>query len=658
MGIPIVFIHDSLEIPPHMHAVLLQARLTNPESPVFCITDCPNPPSCGQSDIDRSIAYAPYAQFSTAAKEFGKSVFNLSVNPGWFERLCFERWFVLRDFMRHIGGGPVFTLDADVLLFDNITRAQQDYQHYDFTIASHYNMCSVFINTPAVLDTYCEMLTHVFKRTNHYWGVVADYLNLTKPDTPVGNLSDMTTTRLLCEHGGFRWQDTASPLNGAMFDPNIALGDGAFTMENGTKKIHWIDRHPHVHALASGDFIRLRSMHFQGAAKPLIQGYFSEFMRLWTGATIDSGVVPQPPQPKAEPLRTHIVVDDLPLVSIVVPSYKKAAFLPEAVESIIQQDYPHIETLIVTDGSPDNTAEVAQALIRKYPEHRIQYLDKPHSGVSDTRNHGIRNARGTYVATMDGDDKIARSYVSLALAQMKRERANLFFCDMEIFGMQPGEWVPNHYTPLGIRYDNCFPIMSLFERSLWEKSGGYKRCLGFAEDWDFWLGLSRHGLRPTRSHDKLFLYRSHDSGISAQYINNSYGDCLSVVCTNNDDLYPVEEVVQSHRLLSAIKERTIERSRELDRMHPNEWFLKMWWGILAEARGDLAEARVQYLRAIELTAGEKWQPLFRLASLLITLRDTTNVKNLLMQAEVLRPDTRRVSDELRRLLDGGVEARA
>ena len=87
------------------------------------------------------------------------------------------------------------------------------------------------------------------------------------------------------------------------------------------------------------------------------------------------------------------------LVSIIIPCYNQARFLAEAIQSALDQDYPNKEVIVVNDGSPDNTREVAAAF-----GDRIIYVEQENRGLSGARNTGIRIAHGDYIALLDSDD--------------------------------------------------------------------------------------------------------------------------------------------------------------------------------------------------------------------------------------------------------------
>ena len=83
------------------------------------------------------------------------------------------------------------------------------------------------------------------------------------------------------------------------------------------------------------------------------------------------------------------------LVSIIVPCYNQAQYLPETLQSVLDQTYTNWECIIVNDGSPDATEAVAQEWCEK--DHRFIYLKKENGGLSSARNAGLKIAKGDYI---------------------------------------------------------------------------------------------------------------------------------------------------------------------------------------------------------------------------------------------------------------------
>ena len=91
-----------------------------------------------------------------------------------------------------------------------------------------------------------------------------------------------------------------------------------------------------------------------------------------------------------------------PLVSVIIPVYNAENFIEQTIQSVLNQTIQDFEIIVLNDGSKDNSGAVIQALQKK--DNRIIYISKSNSGVSDTRNMGVENAKGKYLAFLDADD--------------------------------------------------------------------------------------------------------------------------------------------------------------------------------------------------------------------------------------------------------------
>ncbi|OGQ77098.1 MAG: hypothetical protein A3G40_12500 [Deltaproteobacteria bacterium RIFCSPLOWO2_12_FULL_57_22] len=97
--------------------------------------------------------------------------------------------------------------------------------------------------------------------------------------------------------------------------------------------------------------------------------------------------------------QSHARTNDNPLISVVIPTYNRRAYIVESLESVLHQSFRDFEILVVDDGSTDGTEEV----LRSYA-HRIRYIRQENRGAAAARNLGVRHARGSYIAFMDSDD--------------------------------------------------------------------------------------------------------------------------------------------------------------------------------------------------------------------------------------------------------------
>ncbi len=86
-------------------------------------------------------------------------------------------------------------------------------------------------------------------------------------------------------------------------------------------------------------------------------------------------------------------------VSVIIPTYNYADYLPKAIDSVLAQSYPHIEVIVVNDGSTDHTAEVIKAYAGK-----VRYIEQGNQGAAAARNRGLQAAKGDYLCFLDADD--------------------------------------------------------------------------------------------------------------------------------------------------------------------------------------------------------------------------------------------------------------
>ena len=180
-----------------------------------------------------------------------------------------------------------------------------------------------------------------------------------------------------------------------------------------------------------------------------------------------------------------------PRVSVVIPAYNHARFLPDALESVLAQTFRDFEVLVVDDGSTDNTGEVVAAFAP-----RVRYIHQHNGGPSRARNTGIRHTTGEYVAFLDADDTWMPEKLALQVGYLDTHPdAGLVFTKVMVT-TEAGQQL---YTyPHRYRYERrAFERLLLWSygsmnvvmlrRLCFDKLGFFDESLRAAEDWDMWL---------------------------------------------------------------------------------------------------------------------------------------------------------------------------
>lgn len=196
-----------------------------------------------------------------------------------------------------------------------------------------------------------------------------------------------------------------------------------------------------------------------------------------------------------------------PLISVIVPCYNQAAFLPDALQSLLDQKYSNWECIIVNDGSPDNTEEVALQWVTK--DSRIKYFKKENSGVCDTRNFGVKQAEGEFIVPLDGDDKLGPLYFAEAIETFTANpQVKLIYSDTILFGDKNEKLINKEFVFENMVIENQIFNSAIFRRADFLEVGGYNtNMVDGIEDWDFYLSLIKPADKVVKLNDFHYYYR-------------------------------------------------------------------------------------------------------------------------------------------------------
>ena len=215
------------------------------------------------------------------------------------------------------------------------------------------------------------------------------------------------------------------------------------------------------------------------------------------------------------------------LVSVVIPNYNCAAFLPDALESVFAQTYPHVEILVVDDGSTDDSLQV----LEQYAD-RVRVFRQPNGGVSAARNHGIRESRGELVAFLDADDLWNPEKLARQVPLFDRPEVGLVYCAVEYID-EAGKSLGTNRTGRRGRVLRSIALLegtivlaggstAVVRRECFDRAGGFDLEMSTAADWDMWRRVACHyeidvvreplmkyRLRPSSMHRNIAVFE-HD----------------------------------------------------------------------------------------------------------------------------------------------------
>jgi glycosyltransferase involved in cell wall biosynthesis len=200
-----------------------------------------------------------------------------------------------------------------------------------------------------------------------------------------------------------------------------------------------------------------------------------------------------------------------PLVSVIVPCFNHGRYLHDCVDSILEQDYPELEIVVVDDASTE--ASTIEMLSEVEADARVSVLRQArNSGPSAARNRAIAASRGRYVLPVDADNLLAPGAISSMVEQLQGtgERVGFIYPNCQYFGTRDDYFQPSSYNPFLLMEGNYCDTCSLIDREVFEAGLGYAEDIEFGhEDWDFALKLAAHGVMGEPARDRTLLYRKH-----------------------------------------------------------------------------------------------------------------------------------------------------
>ncbi len=207
------------------------------------------------------------------------------------------------------------------------------------------------------------------------------------------------------------------------------------------------------------------------------------------------------------------MTDDVPLVSIVLPTYKRADVLPHAIRSVLAQSYASLELIIVDDNSPDDTASV----VASFDDSRIRYVrNDPNLKLPRALNRGFSLARGELLSWTSDDNLYAPTAIERMVEALRTRDVDFVYADYFLFSEMDANNRPvdpqRDKLPdqLQLAKGNHIGACFMYSRKLYEAVGEYDPDLFLVEDYDYFIRAAKQ-FRFHHIPDALYYFRRDDN---------------------------------------------------------------------------------------------------------------------------------------------------
>lgn len=290
---------------------------------------------------------------------------------------------------------------------------------------------------------------------------------------------------------------------------------------------------------------------------------------------------------------------NLPLVSIIIPTYNNGDVVCQAIDCSLEQTYGNLEIIVVDDGSSDDTEEV----VRERYHDRVIYLRQQNKGAGGARNTGVRQASGKYVQFLDADDLLASNKISIQMKELgKKPGKSLSYCDYLVCDMDrnpvkykrvsPVIKSENPFDDIMLKWETelCIPVHCfMFDISFFKDHGvTFDESLQANEDWDCWMSI--FALSP-----EVFFVDE----VLAYYRVRLDSRCRNRVKMRESYLLAIDKQIQKNYFSKDVVSKLNYRKKQIKRLYKDESpLVRVLAGVhpvIKELYTDLVPWRIQRL---------------------------------------------------------------
>jgi glycosyltransferase involved in cell wall biosynthesis len=202
----------------------------------------------------------------------------------------------------------------------------------------------------------------------------------------------------------------------------------------------------------------------------------------------------------------------LPKISVITPSYNQGIYIEETIQSVLNQNYPNLEYIIIDGGSNDSTVEI----IKKYESQINFWVSKKDKGQGDAINRGFAMATGDILCWLNSDDYFFPDTLNYVASKLNIDKKEIIFGEVDhIF--EPNKQikhsnVQNKYKNYNLElYDYIIQPGSFWTKKVWELTGPLNENLHFVFDWEWFLRAKSNATEFIYTNRVMSMYRVHDA---------------------------------------------------------------------------------------------------------------------------------------------------
>jgi glycosyltransferase involved in cell wall biosynthesis len=206
-------------------------------------------------------------------------------------------------------------------------------------------------------------------------------------------------------------------------------------------------------------------------------------------------------------------MEDYPKISVVTPSFNQGAYIEQTIRSVLDQNYPNLEYIIIDGGSADESVEI----IQRYADRLTFWVSEKDAGQTDALNKGMRRATGDILCYLNSDDVFLPGALA-AVAQAFSAGGDWWSGGCVHFGGSRTQMMPprSYRSLMGLmRYCGISQPATFWSRGAHVKTGAFNEQMHYSFDYEYWLRLFLSGYRLKRLKLPLAAFRHHQQAKTA-----------------------------------------------------------------------------------------------------------------------------------------------